>query len=66
MTRGYCVDCNYEGPLAPLGDCPRCGSDWTEAMTGNFQDEDQLAGLYDPKAFKFTESSADLDFTEVG
>ena len=29
MSRGYCVDCHYNGPLTALGECSRCGSDWT-------------------------------------
>jgi len=44
MARGFCVDCNYEGALNPMGDCPRCGSQWTTGPD-ELMDEELLEGL---------------------
>ncbi len=64
MARGYCVDCNYDGPLSALGDCPRCGSDWTEKHVAR-RDEDQLDGLYSPIDVSLDSSASDLDYYEL-
>jgi len=48
MARGFCVDCNYVGPLAPTGDCPRCGSEWTSNSGGSsngYKEDEELDTL---------------------
>lgn len=45
MARGLCVDCNYDGPLEPMGDCPRCGSEWTTSSDKKRIDDDGLDSL---------------------
>ena len=45
MARGLCVDCNYDGPLGPMGDCPRCGSEWTTSSEKPVREDDGLNSL---------------------
>lgn len=67
MARGYCVDCHYEGPLNPMGDCPRCGSDWTDSVAdATRRDEDQLDGLLNASySSRTTSEDQDSDYYEL-
>ena len=66
MARGICIDCNYEGALNAQGDCPRCGSDWTDGSAGEHRrDEDQLDGLLSARTASVSTDTSELDYYQL-
>ncbi len=66
MGKGLCVDCNYDGPLDSMGDCPRCGSEWTTSSDKQrVQDHalDSLLGRVTSHSYQ--ESYSESRFLEV-
>ncbi len=64
MARGFCVDCNYDGPLEPTGDCSRCGSSWTTASMSGRTDEDEW-GVYEDTGSSRGSGGMDLSASDL-